>query len=269
MEKKPVNINQLLTIIALVVVGFGVGFVLPNSKKEETSQDPTNSDKVTTTPTVTIDVVKKAFSDATIKFGDDTKKVIFMEVSDPSCPYCQIAGGYNKELNKEVTESFKKQNRNIDYVQVEDGGTYLAPVKEMRKLVESGDAAFAMIYQNGHGAGEMGMKALYCAFELDKFWEVKELIFSSEGYDLMNNEVKNNLSKADIVADFLASVVDKNKMVSCLDSGKYSETLTKDSGIAKSLGVSGTPGFFVNEHSYAGAYSFEDMKPVVEAALGE
>ena len=54
MEKKPVNINQLLTIIALIVVGFGVGFVLPNFKKEETSeqgkQDTTQDSSVATQP---------------------------------------------------------------------------------------------------------------------------------------------------------------------------------------------------------------------------
>jgi protein-disulfide isomerase len=263
MEKKPVNINQLLTIIALIVVGFGVGFVLPNFKKEETSEQgkqDTTQDSSVATPAVDMEAIKKAFSEATIQFGDDTKKVIFIEISDPSCPYCQIAGGYNGKLNSSAGERFTL---------VEDGGTYVAPVKEMRRLVESGDAAFAMIYQNGHNAGEMGMKALYCAFELGKFWEAKELIFSSEGYDLMNNEVINNLSKSDKVADFLSSVVDKNEMVSCLDSGKYNETLTKDSSTAKSLGVRGTPNFFVNDKSYAGAYSFEEMRPVVDAALGE
>ncbi|HOS88910.1 MAG TPA: hypothetical protein PL121_02810, partial [bacterium] len=147
MNKKS-NFNQILVIIALVAVGFYLGFIFPGVK--DSSSDVMGEDTVTQQSTqetaVGIDDVKSAFNNAAIKFGDDSRKVIFLEISDPSCPYCNIAAGYNSELNSQAGSNFKL---------VEDGGTYLAPVKEMKKLVDSGDASFAMLYQNGHGNGEM------------------------------------------------------------------------------------------------------------------
>lgn len=259
MNKKS-NFNQILVIIVLAAVGFYLGFIFPGVK--DSSSDVTGEDTVTQQNTqetaVGIDEVKSAFNNATIKFGDDSRKVIFLEISDPSCPYCNIAAGYNNELNSQAGSNFKL---------VEDGGTYLAPVKEMKKLVDSGDASFAMIYQNGHGNGEMAMKALYCANEVGKFWEAKALLFSGEGYDLINEDVRNDKTKSGVLADFLDPVVDKNTMKSCLDSGKYDAQLSTDSSTAASLGVRGTPGFFVNDINYAGAYSYSDMEPAVKSAL--
>ena len=259
MNKKS-NFNQILVIIALVAVGFYLGFIFPGVK--DSSSDVMEENAVTQQSTqetaVGIDEVKSAFNNAAIKFGDDSRKVIFLEISDPSCPYCNIAAGYNSELNSQAGSNFKL---------VEDGGTYIAPVKEMKKLVDSGDASFAMLYQNGHGNGEMAMKALYCANEVGKFWEAKALLFSGDGYDLINENVKNDKTKSGVLADFLAPVVDKNTMKSCLDSGKYDAQLSTDSSTATSLGVQGTPGFFVNDKNYAGAYSYSDMESVVKSAL--
>jgi protein-disulfide isomerase len=163
-------------------------------------------------------------------------------------------------LNKQVGDRFTL---------VSDGGTYVAPVPEMKKLVTSGEAAFAYVYTPGHGNGEMGTKALYCAFDENKFWEAEELLMNDKGYDLLNTTVKNDKTKSQLIADFLAPVVDPAKMKACIDNGNYDKTLTEDVSLAKSLGVSGTPGFFVNATPFSGAYSFTDMQSAVNQALGK
>jgi protein-disulfide isomerase len=137
----------------------------------------------------------------------------------------------------------------------------------MKKLVEQGKADFVWLYTNGHGNGELATKAIYCAFDQGKFWQAHDLLMSAEGYTLINDEVKNDASKSQQVADFLASAVDKNELISCLDSGKYNSRLSEDSALASSLGVSGTPGFYLNTTNFAGAYSWTDMKSVADAAL--
>ena len=261
MEKSS-KVNQIIIIVALVLVGLYLGFMVNGSKnsksaeknvQEQTSAVPQNSK-------ITIDNVKEAFNSALIKIGDSDKKVIFLEISDPSCPYCHVAAGYNKELSSEMGSKFKY---------VDDGGTYLPPVPEMRKLVESGDASYALIYQNGHGNGEMAMLSLYCAQEMNVFWKVKELVMSNAGYELINGSLKNDRTKAGDLAKFLSSAVSENDMKSCLESGRYDSRLAEDQNLAKSIGVSGTPGFFVNDKNYSGAYSFNDMKSVVDSALGK
>ena len=207
---------------------------------------------------VTMDQIKALFSKDAVVFGKTNSKLLFVEVSDPSCPYCHIAAGKNPELNAQVGERFKM---------VADGGTYQAPVVEMKKLVDQGKAAMVWIYQNGHGNGEMASKALYCANEKGKYWEAHDLLMSAKGYDLINNTIKNDKTKSGELAAFLATAVNTSDMKTCLDSGKYDAKLQSDQALAGSLGVTGTPGFFVNTTNFAGAYSFADMKTAVDAAL--
>lgn len=213
-------------------------------------------------PTLSLDQVKDLFNKDLIKFGEADKKLLFVEVTDPSCPYCHVAAGKDPELNRQIDPGggFKLTT---------DGGTYLAPVPEMKKLVDEGKASMVIIYQSGHGNGELAMKALYCAFEKGKYWEVNDLLYSNKGYDLINNTVQNDVTKAGVLADFLKSAVDATEMKKCLESGKYDKRIQSDAQLATSLGISGTPGFYVNTTNFAGAYSFKDMETAVNQALGQ
>lgn len=207
---------------------------------------------------VTLATIKDLFKKDLITLGDANKKVLFVEVGDPSCPYCHVAGGHDPELNKQMGGQF---------LLASDGGTYVAPVPEMKKLVDSGKAGFIYIYTPGHGNGEMGMKALYCAHEKKKFWPVHDLLMTNAGYNMVNTAVKNDKTKSDDVAQFFKSVFNPTDMKKCLDSGKYDTRLSQDVAVASSLGVQGTPGFFVNTTRFAGAYNFKDMQAAVDTAL--
>jgi len=210
-------------------------------------------------PTISLDTIKGLWDKNLLTFGNKDSKVLFVEIGDPSCPYCHAASGKNKTIYTKLGgDSFKLK---------EEGGTYEAPVTEMRKLVESGKASFAYVYYPGHGTGELGMKALYCANEKGKFWEAHDLIMNDEAYDLMNNVVKNDKAQAGTMANFLKSVVDPVFIKSCLESTKYDARLSEDQSVAVSLGVQGTPGFFVNNQSFPGAYNYTDMKSAVDSAL--
>lgn len=277
-KNSPVNIGSRVTFNyilmgLLVVAAFIVGSLYQKVKflekgtggvgggaaqGQQTADQQAAAAQVQVEPTVTLDKVKEAFKKGVIKFGKENSKVLFVEVADPSCPYCQIAAGHNKELNKQVGERFTL---------VEDGGTYLAPVVEMKKMVDSGKAAFLWLYTNGHGNGELATKALYCANEKDKFWPVHDKLMTNEGYNLLNETVRNDKAKAGELSQFLASVFDLKGMQECLESGKFDGRLAEDSTIASGLGVNGTPGFFVNTVKYSGAYSYTDMESSVNEAL--
>ncbi len=257
---KAIIIGSLIISIAILMHGgiIKIGSkttVQPSAVQPVASPDAQQAQQ----PTVTLAQVKDVFNKSQIKFGDSNKKLIAIEIVDPSCPYCQAATGKNPELNKQMGAQFTL---------AADGGSYIAPVAELQKLVESGKAAFAWIYFPGHGNGEMGTKAMYCANEKGKFWEVHDLLMSSKGYDLMNNTVKNDTGKSGDIADFLASVFDPTTMKSCLDSGKYDSKLKDDMALAQSLGLSGTPGFYLNVTPFTGAYNYKDMEPTVKSALG-
>ncbi|MFZ3301563.1 MAG: DsbA family protein [Microgenomates group bacterium] len=206
---------------------------------------------------VDIGQIKDLFNKGLVTFGNADSKLIFVEASDPSCPYCHVAAGLNPSLNKQIGPQF---------TMVKDGGTYVAPVLEMKKLVDEGKASFVWLYFNGHGNGELATKALYCAYEKGKFWEAHDLMMTEKGYDFINNVVKNDVAQSGKMVDFLKSA-NIPDLKACLDSGKYDDRLASDMSLGASLGVSGTPGFFVNENNFAGAYSFKDMESLVTSAL--
>lgn len=248
--------RQTVLWILLIISSFVIGSLYTKVTYLEKTSVPTAATQQPSTqqpaqPTVTIDQVKEVFNKSLVKFGDDKKKLLLIEVADPSCPYCHVAAGLNPELNKQVGDRFTL---------VSDGGTYVAPVPEMKKLIDSGNASFAWLYTPGHGNGEMGTKALYCAFEKEKFWEVHDKIMTAEGYDFLNNSVKNDKAKSGELSQFLASVFDPTAMKTCLDSGKYDNRLTEDVALASGIGISGTPGFYINAINFAGAYSWKDME---------
>ncbi len=207
---------------------------------------------------VSLDKIKELFKSENIMFGKKDSKVLFVEFSDPSCPFCHVASGKNPEINKQMGERFMLKA---------DGGTYIAPVEEMKKLVDNGTAGYVWMYSNGHGNGELASQALYCAYEKGKFWEAHDLLMNNEGYKLVNDVVKNDKAQSGKIADFLKGAVDSNFMKSCLEGGKYAARITEDQALGRTLGVNGTPGFFINESNFAGAYSYTDLEATVQAAL--
>lgn len=204
-------------------------------------------------PTVTLDTIKNLFSDKNIHFGDKNSKNLIVEIADPSCPWCHVAGGHNPEISVQFGKKLST-----------DDGDYVAPVPEIKKLVDSGKASFVWIYTSGHGNGEMGTKTFYCAEEIGKFWEVHDKIMTNEGYDLLNNDVKNDKAKSQVLADFLADEVNSDQIKACLDSGKYDAKIGQDSQIATSLGITGTPGFFINTKAFPGAFSWKEMESSIK-----
>lgn len=253
--------KMFMIIIVLVVAVGGIlikDFVIKPPENTTGTTAAANAGQQPAQVTVTKDQIKNLFTKAVVKFGDVNSKLVFVEITDPSCPYCHVAAGINTDLMNQMGANFKT---------VAEGGTYLPPVPEIKKLVDSGKAAFAILYTPGHGNGQMGMKALFCANEEGKYWEAHDLIYSAAGYELQNTTVKNDKEQSQTVADFLSAAVDPTTMKTCLDSGKYESKLGDEQQLAASVGVSGTPGFFVNTTAFAGAYSFSDMESAVKAAL--
>ncbi len=208
--------------------------------------------------TVDMAKVKALFADkSNLVFGDPNSKLLFVEFSDPSCPYCHVAGGLDAPLNKQA-----------GFTLASDGGTYQPAVPEMRKLVEAGKAAFAWVYVPGHGNGEMGTMALYCANEQGKFWAVHDLLMSDTGYNELNNVVRNDRSKSGDMATFLKTAIDPTFMKSCLDSGKYAPRLASDTQLGSSFGASATPTFLVNDQVIEGAMAWDQgFKSIVDPLL--
>lgn len=207
--------------------------------------------------TVDLEQIKAKFDGKHITFGKANADVIITEISDPSCPFCHIAAGLHPELN----------NGSAQFKMKADGGTYEPPVLEIKKLVESGKASFIFLYAPGHGSGEVGTQAMYCAYDQGKFWEAHDKLMTKAGYDLLNNVVKNDLAQANKVVELIGNSLDGKKLQSCLDSKKYVNQTSEDTAFVQSLGFGATPTFFVNSTVVEGAQSWSAFKPALDALL--
>lgn len=252
-----------LLILLLIVVSFFAGYLFFKVRNLEQAKTaaPTaqTQQQQPAAPNVTLSQIKKLFGDGYMHFGDANKKVLFVEISDPSCPYCHIAGGLNSELSA-TSGQFKY---------VKDGGTYTPPLPEMRKLVDDGKASYVQLYATGHGNGRLGAQALYCAYSQDpkEFWAVHDKLLSNPGYTLLNNTVQNDKTKIPDLVNFLSGEIDSSYLTQCLQTGKYEQTLVRDEQIAQTMGFQGTPDFFVNTTNFSGAQDYKTIDPAVLAAL--
>ena len=61
--------------------------------------------------------------------------------------------------------------------------------------------------------------------------------------------------------------MDTSQFSSCLDSKKYDKNVSDDLALGQSVGVSGTPTFYVNGTQLVGAQPYESIKAVIEQEL--
>ena len=99
-----------------------------------------------------------------------------------------------------------------------------------------------------HPFAQKAAEATECADEQDKFWEYHDLVFANQGA-IDVDSLKGYAEQLDL---------DTANFNDCLDEGKQTSEVEKDSEDARASGVSGTPAFFINGQLVSGAIPFED-----------
>ena len=126
--------------------------------------------------------------------------------------------------------------------------------------VRFGYIHFAFLGQESQWAAE----ASECAADQDKFWEYHDLLFERQSGENQGAFSKDNLKK------FATELgLDQTKFADCLDSGKYTSTVTGQTSFSQQLGVSSTPSFIVNDQPLIGAQPFETFQKLIEAGVNQ
>ena len=121
-----------------------------------------------------------------------------------------------------------------------------------------------------HEYAQKVAEATECADDQGKFWEYHDLVFANQSA-IDVDSLKGYAAELDL---------DTATFNDCLDEGKQSSEVEKDSEDAQAAGVSGTPAFFINGEFVSGAIPFEDypdqsgamqpgFKSIIDAALEE
>ncbi len=106
----------------------------------------------------------------------------------------------------------------------------------IKEILEENDVGF--YYRNFpiHKNSAIAAEAAECANEQGMFWEYHDVLF--ENQDKLDEESLKKYA--------LDIQLDAEQFNSCFDSEKYKNTVLQDLSEGKSLGVRGTPTFFVN-----------------------
>jgi protein-disulfide isomerase len=178
--------------------------------------------------------------------GPADAKVTVVEFSDFECPYCAAA----MDLHEGLISQFKARDPSWE-----------AAVPKLKELALQGKIKFVYrdfplsIHRNAQKAAE----AAECAKEQGKFWEMHDSLF----------EISGSLSVTAMKQIAKDIGLNSAEFDDCLDSGAMVPEVQKDLADGTSLGVSGTPAFFVNGTLVSGAQPFSAFEQVINAELAK
>lgn len=223
-------------------------YVTKDGKNLVSSLVPLDGSASTTTPTsgpVDIDYTKLSHEPS---IGSADAPVTIVEFSDFSCPFCGAASGASEEY-----VAYMKQNN----------PSWESPVQGiMENYVKSGKVRFILAYFPGHGTGVQAQLVGWCLNEQssDAFWKYHDLVFAVQ-------DKTDDLEAMKALAKQAGG--NANTLNACLTAKKYDSYIQSDTDYGRSIGVSGTPAFYVNGQLVSGAVPFSDIQATIEAELAK
>lgn len=131
----------------------------------------------------------------------------------------------------------------------------------MNQVMNNYDGKVRWVYRHypisTHLYASKAAEASECAAAQGKFWEYNDALFKNQ--EDIENGIFNQLAKE--------IGLNSNSFEQCLDSGKYKEKVETDHREGKSLGVTGTPGNFINGKKLRGAMPYEMLKDEIDQLL--
>ena len=109
-------------------------------------------------------------------------------------------------------------------------------------------------HQNSRGAHI----AAHCAAEQGKFWEAHDLFFKNQ-HQLAADDLKKYAGDLKL---------DMTKFNACVEAKKFDKDIQASIQEGQSLGVTGTPSFFINGRPLKGAVPYEQFKQIIDEELG-
>lgn len=188
--------------------------------------------------------------DSAIVYGNKTAPVTLYEFTDYECPFCAIAEG-----NADLLAQFRQRSPG-----------YVAPMPQIFKdYIDTGKVKlvfYDMPLEQLHPKVRPAHLAAQCANEQGKWIEFHHKLFADRS-DWA--ETSDYVAKMKGYAKDLG--LNTTQFDSCLDSKKYNYKIEQSLAYGKSLGISGTPAFFVDKNFLSGAQDFKAFKVLIDAKL--
>ena len=108
--------------------------------------------------------------------------------------------------------------------------------------------------------GQLALEAALEARDQGKFWEAHDKLFAEPAGARAREPRERTRKELGLNA---------GKFKAALDTNKHKAQIEEDQALARSLGASGTPSFFINGRSLRGAQPFEAFKAVIDEELAK
>lgn len=173
--------------------------------------------------------------------GNKDAKVTLVEFSDFECPFCER---YFTDTLPQIRENYVATGK-IKYVFRD------APLPFHADAVPAANAAECVREQSND----------------EVYFQYHDILYS--------NQTALSVEKLKEYATQLTGVtMDKEKLASCIDSGKYNDEVAADLAegqdyATKTIGRFGTPMFFINGMPVSGAQDYSVFKDAIDKALAE
>lgn len=154
--------------------------------------------------------------------GDSTAPVTLIEVSDFGCPHCRA-------FHQETAPLIKEQ------------------------YVDSGQVRWVFFPYALRPQTVPAANAAMCANEQDKYFEFSEAMFNQESQEA-------SLTRDGFLTAAAEIDLDEDAFATCLEDGTYNSIVGDNQTLARRVGVSGTPTFFVNDGIVRGNVPFQEFQ---------
>ena len=113
----------------------------------------------------------------------------------------------------------------------------------------------------------MGVITLFLVFMTVKMFSLEKKINSGSTGGAVVAQQDSAISVANLKKFAKDLKLNTGKFNKCLDSGEKKTEVDKEVAYGQSLGVQGTPGFFINGQFLAGAFPFEFFKEIIDKQI--
>ncbi len=230
----------VLLLIAFLVIGYLLGKV-EALQKSPVAVAPAPAAPAAQQPGApaapnAADVIKKLATPRLPIKGDKNAKVKIVEFADFRCPFCEkFYSDSEPQILKEYVDTGKASFEFRNYA-------FLGP------------------------ASTVAANAAECANDQGKFWEMYDYLYKNQP-----PESDTSMYTSDNLTSGAATAIGLNtdQFKSCMDTKKLDKNQADDLALGQSIGVSGTPTFYINGVQLVGAQPYASIKAVIDQELAK
>lgn len=181
-------------------------------------------------------------------YGNMDAPITVVEYSDFLCSFCGAASGESAS--------------GVSMMQGRDP-SWIAPVPELKALADAGEIKFVYKHYLRTDASEVPIRASECAADQGMFWEYHDVLFANQ------DKIMSGLSTDGYTQYAVDLGMDESTFMTCMETKDVSELTTATLAEAQAFGISGTPGFMVENYQLSGAVSFSQFESLIDSIQAE